>query len=433
MIKPRQKLGKYRIERKLGDGGFAAVYKAMDTVEGVRVALKIPHERVLTEDLLEDFRQEVRLTSRLKHPHILPVKNADIIDGRFVIAYPLGERTLGERMQSRLSTSVALDFAEQMLEATAYAHSERVVHCDIKPDNLILFPGGDLMLADFGIAKIAQRTIRASGSGTLGHCAPEQAMGKPSFRSDVFSLGLILYFMLTRHLPEWPFEWPPPGADRLRGRVSKEMIQLIRRSIELNPRKRFANAGAMLTAFRRAKSGARRRRTRPTASTAHTATRKDWRTIRRRQFEKQFGKRLETRYACSYCQAPVAESMLCCPWCGADRSVHRDTTQFPLQCPRCNRGLKLDWTYCPWCYGEGFHVATSREYSDVRYTARCGNPACSRKQLMPFMRYCPWCRRKVKRKWKIEGSTDRCRSCGWGVVKAYWSYCPWCSKPLNDA
>ncbi|MEQ8785304.1 MAG: serine/threonine-protein kinase [Pirellulaceae bacterium] len=245
-------MGKYRIERKLGVGGFSVVYRAMDTIEGVRVALKIPHHHLVTPEVLEEFRQEARMMARLEHPNILPLKNAEFIDEKFVIVYPLGEKTLTDRLQSRLSFATAIDYAEQMLSAVAYAHEHRIIHCDVKPDNVILFSGGRLRLADFGIAKVANRTIRASGSGTVGYVAPEQAMGRPSFRSDVFSLGLILYRMLTGRLPEWPYEWPPPGVDRLRRR-HPDLLSLVRKAIDVNPRRRYRDAGVMLDAFLRIK------------------------------------------------------------------------------------------------------------------------------------------------------------------------------------
>jgi serine/threonine protein kinase len=252
VLKAKQRLGKYRIERKLGVGGFSVVYQAMDTIEGVRVALKIPHQHLVTPEVLEEFRHEARLMARLEHPNILPLKNAEFIDEKFVIVYPLGEKTLTERLQSRLSLATALDFAEQIISGVAYAHEHRIIHCDVKPDNVILFPGGRLRLADFGIAKVANRTIRASGSGTVGYVAPEQAMGRPSFRSDVFSVGLIVYRMLTGRLPEWPFEWPPPGVQRLRRRHA-DLTAFVRKSIEVNPRRRFRDAGVMRDAFLRIK------------------------------------------------------------------------------------------------------------------------------------------------------------------------------------
>ncbi|MFG0332107.1 MAG: serine/threonine-protein kinase [Maioricimonas sp. JB049] len=264
-LKARQRLGKYRIERRLSDGGFAAVYQAMDTIEGIRVALKIPHDRHLTEEILKDFRNEVRLAARLEHPNILRLKNASFIDDYFVIALPLGERTLAERLQKRMSLQTVLDLAEQMLEATAYAHRQRIIHCDIKPENMLLFADNTLRLSDFGIAKVAQKTVRGSGTGTIGYMAPEQAMGKPSLRSDVFSLGLILYRMLAGEWPDWPYEWPAPGYARLRQRVPVEMLDFLKRAIDPNPRKRFRDADHMLNVFHRLKSrvlnhAARRRR-----------------------------------------------------------------------------------------------------------------------------------------------------------------------------
>ena len=431
-LKARQNLGKYRIERRLAEGAFASVYRAFDTIEGVRVALKIPHAHLVTKEVLDDFRHEVRVSARLDHPNILPLKNAEFIDGHFVIAFPLGERTLGDRLQKRLSVSTALEYADQILDGLAHAHSRRIIHCDVKPDNFILFQENQLRLTDFGIAKVAMRTVHASGSGTVGYIAPEQAMGKPSFRSDVFSSGLVLYRMLSGHLPEWPFEWPPAGYSRLSSNVHEDLVQLLRRAIEADPRKRYSDAVHMQSAFRRIRNRAlRRKSSRRTVSGGGLTTKRDWRTVRRRQFLKQYGQLLETFSRCTRCEAPVSERMSCCPWCGNDRSVHRGDTRFPTQCPRCYRGLKLDWRYCPWCYGEGFEVGTTRRYSDARYTARCTNSSCTRKELMPFMRYCPWCRRKVHRKWKIPGSNEQCSSCGWGVLRAYWSHCPWCCKSLG--
>jgi serine/threonine-protein kinase len=250
MLKGRQKLGKYRIERRLASGGFAAVYEATDTIEGIKVALKIPHQETVNPVMLELFRREVRLIARLDHPNILPLKDASFIDGRFVIVFPLGERTLSDRLRSRISVEKALDFGEQLLEGVAYAHRHRIIHCDIKPENIILFPGDRLRLTDFGIAKIAQRTVRGSGTGTVGYMAPEQAMGRPSAGSDVFSAGVILYRMLTGFWPEWPFQWPFAGAIMLRRKAHPDLSDLIRKALEIDPKRRFVDAEQMLRVFR---------------------------------------------------------------------------------------------------------------------------------------------------------------------------------------
>ncbi len=253
MFKKRQKVGKYVIEGKLGAGGFSVVYRALDTVEGVRVALKVPFARHLSEDVLNDFRKEVRLVAQLKHPNILPLKNADFVGEHFLVAFPLGEMSLADRLQYRISSALALNYSEQILKAVSYAHDHKIIHCDIKPENIILFPERLLALTDFGIAKISMRTVQGSGSGTLGHMAPEQAMGKPSYRSDVFSIGLILYRMFSGHWPEYPFEWPFPGQNRLKANLPVDLIELIRKSLQVNPRLRFADAKTMLNAFARVK------------------------------------------------------------------------------------------------------------------------------------------------------------------------------------
>ncbi|MEQ9365921.1 MAG: hypothetical protein RIF32_16885, partial [Leptospirales bacterium] len=93
--------------------------------------------------------------------------------------------------------------------------------------------------------------------------------------------------------------------------------------------------------------------------------------------------------------------------------------------------MKADWRFCPWCYGAAVGEKSEREFSDVRYVARCTNGSCGRKDLMQYMRYCPWCNRKVQKKWSIADHHERCPSCRWGVLKAYWSHCPWCKTGLH--
>jgi serine/threonine-protein kinase len=430
LVRVRQKLGKYRIDRRLGEGGFSTVYKAYDTIAGIPVALKLPHPGLVTKDTLDAFRREVRLTAGLDHPNILPVKDAGFIEGTFVIAYPLGDETLSDRLTRRISARTMISFAEQMLEGVAFAHRKRILHGDIKPENFLIFSGNHLRLADFGIAKVARRTLEASGSGTVGYIAPEQAMGKPSLRSDVFSLGLILYRMFSGYLPEWPFTWPPPGFDRVRKSLHADLIAFLRRSLELDHRKRFEDGVRMAAAFRRLKPRALRGIQSRRRKGKSKKSRADWRTLRRRDFLKEYRTALETRGTCSRCHGPVAETMQFCPWCGTKHRVSADENRFRDRCPRCRRSLKTDWRFCPWCYGAAVNPDAAPRYSDTRYAARCANPRCEGKDLMPFMRYCPWCRHKVRRAWKIEGGKDKCPRCGWGVLREYWDYCPWCGRSL---
>ena len=430
-LKPRQKLGKYRIERMLAEGGFARVYRAQDTIEGIKVALKVPHQSVMTPKTLDFFRKEARLTAVLDHPNILPVKNAAVIDDRFVIASPLAKQSLDERLKTRLSIKTAMSFAEQILDGLAAAHGKNIVHCDIKPENILIFPDNRIRITDFGIALVARKTMQVSGSGTLGYIAPEQAMGRASFASDVFSAGLVLWRMFSGTLPGWPYRQPLPGTDRLRKIFRPGMIKLLLRAVDPEPTGRFSDAGAMLRAFQRLKSSALRTPGSKQRKKKGTGSTDDWRKLKLKQFLREHGRALQTRHECPHCHGPVSEAMQGCPWCGKSLKKFKGETQFAYQCPRCSRGMKADWRFCPWCYGAAVGEKSTREFSDVRYVARCTNRSCTRKDLMQFMRYCPWCNRKVKQEWKIVNSTDRCPSCKWGVLKAYWSHCPWCKTNLH--
>ncbi len=425
LLRARQKLGKYRILRRIASGPLADVYAAFDTIHNSKVALKLPH----TDDAnaLEDVLHEVRVAVRLDHPNILSVQNAGYIDEHFVIAMDLGEESLGDRLERRISTARAINLAEQALAALAHAHEHRIIHCDIKPENYILFPGYQLRLADFGFAKRVLRTLKASGSGTIDYIAPEQAMGRPRFQSDVFSVGLVLYRLFSGTLPEWPFSWPMAGHDKLSARVRPEFIEFLKRAIQLDPNDRYRDAIQMHQAFANLRSRARKQRRnghrKPT-------DKQSWRRVRWREFQRQYRSVLDSRHNCRHCEGPVAESMQACPWCGIEAPTRGAETQMPANCPRCDRGVKLDWDYCAWCYGPGFEAETNRHYADKRYTARCDNARC-RQPLMPFMRYCPWCRKKVRRPWKLKGSSKKCPSCSWGIAADFWDFCAWCREPLR--
>lgn len=425
LFRARQKIGKYRIISRLSSGGLADVYAAYDTIHKQKVALKFPQAG---DDVgHEEFLHEVQVAVKLRHPNILPVINACYIDDHFVIAMELGEESLADRLARRMSTARALDLAQQALAGLAYAHEHRIIHCDIKPENFILFPGNVMKLGDFGFAKISMRTLKASGSGTIDYIAPEQAMGRPKFQSDVFSLGLVIYQMFSGKLPEWPFEWPLKGYDRLTARVRPEFVEFLKNAIQLDPAERYPTAIEMQADFERLKSHARRqKRTRGKAARNGGPS---WRQMQWRQFQRQFKKALDTRHACRRCEGPVAESMQACPWCGIDNPARGSDSSMPSSCPRCERGVKNDWDYCPYCYGPGFVEESTRRYPDRRYTARCANTRC-RGDLMPFMRYCPWCRTKVKKPWKLPGSRRRCGSCGWGIAADFWNYCAWCREPV---
>jgi eukaryotic-like serine/threonine-protein kinase len=428
LLRARQKIGKYRILGRISSGPLADVYRAYDTIQKQRVALKIPKGDEDTGH--EEFLHEVQVATRLDHPNILPVLNASYIDDHFVIAMELGDESLADRIERRTSIARATDLASQALAALAHAHEKKIIHCDIKPENFILFPGNKLKLGDFGFAKISLRTLKASGSGTVDYIAPEQAMGRPKFQSDVFSMGLVLYRLFSGKLPEWPFAWPMPGHDRLIARVRPEVVSMLEKAIQLDPAKRYSNAIQMQAEFERSQSHARKQKRSRSKSVGRGRGESSWRQLQWRQFQRQFRKVLDTRHQCRRCEGPVAESMQACPWCGFDNPARGSESAFPSSCPRCERGVKNEWDYCPWCYGPGFIEETTRRYTDKRYAARCSNQRC-RGQLIPFMRYCPWCRVKVRRPWKIPGSRCSCKACGWGIAKDFWNFCAWCREPVR--
>jgi len=249
-FKARQKLGKYRIEKRLSHGPRADVYSAYDTIHGIRVALKIANPNILEDNFLDEFQHEAKLSSKMEHPNVLPVQNACFIDDNFVIAMRLGVETLADRMTRRMSTQRAMDFTTQAVAAVAHAHANHIIHCDVKPENFIIFPGNRLRLSDFGFSKVALRTVKASGSGTLGYLAPEQALGRPMFQSDVFALGLVIYQLFSGQLPEFPYQWPMPGYARIRSKLRRRTIAWLRKSLEFRHQDRYRNAVAMETAFK---------------------------------------------------------------------------------------------------------------------------------------------------------------------------------------
>lgn len=428
-LKARQRIGKYRILARLSNGPLADVYRAQDEVQKMPVALKIPHERTTKLEQVADFVGEVRIASRLDHPNILRVDNAAFIDDRFVIAMPLGVESLAARIERRIGNALAMDLAVQALRGLAFAHDNNVIHCDIKPENYILFPDNQLRLADFGFSKVSKRTVRGSGSGTIDYIAPEQAMGKPRFASDVFSLGLVLYRLFSGRLPEYPFDWPPPALDRVIARTNDAFADVLQQALKPDPRQRFRDAGVMLAAVQRATGGARRQKVKPSKSTQRGTT---WRRTLWREFSRRYSASLVLKASCRRCDGPVAMEMQSCPWCGTDNPAAGADQTMPAHCPRCERGVKLDWRYCAWCHGAGFEVETNRRFSDKRYTAKCSNSAC-KEPLMAHMRYCPWCRLKIRRRWQMQRGDASCKNCHQPVAVEFWRYCAWCREPVTQS
>lgn len=210
-----QNLGKYKIMAPLGSGGFGAVYLARDIWLDKDVAVKVPHRQNLNFD---ELLREPRLLAALDHPNIVSITTAEKQDNVFfiVMEYVAGQ-TLEEIITSNggLDPARAVHYAAQIGQAMAHAHGQGVIHRDLRPANMLVTDADVLKVADFGTSRFLE--IAAHGTTVIGsppYMAPEQFEGKAVFASDIYSLGVTLYQMLTAVLP---YESPAPAdLDRLR-------------------------------------------------------------------------------------------------------------------------------------------------------------------------------------------------------------------------
>ena len=223
------------IKRKLGSGGMADVYLAEDQELGRRVALKLLDDRHASdEQFVERFRREAQSAAGLNHPNIVSIFDRGRAEGTYYIAMEyLDGRTLKELLVRNGPTPIpiAIDYARQILSALAFAHRHGIVHRDIKPHNIVVGGDGRLKVTDFGIARSGASQMTEVGSivGTAQYLSPEQARGAPvDPRSDLYSLGVVLYEMLTgagpvhrRHAGRDRDEAPLAGADAAVGAAAR--------------------------------------------------------------------------------------------------------------------------------------------------------------------------------------------------------------------
>jgi eukaryotic-like serine/threonine-protein kinase len=201
--------GRYRLESRIGSGGMSTVYRAQDETLERFVAIKVMNREVATDsDQLERFRREARAVARLSHPNIVHVIDAGEDEGRpyIVFEYIEGE-TLKDRIRrlERLEIPEAVAYCIEIARALSAAHAHQIVHRDVKPQNVLIDTEGTAKVTDFGIARtLEEEGLTDDGRvlGTTDYVAPEQAMGQPvSSQSDIYSLGVVLYEMLTGQLP----------------------------------------------------------------------------------------------------------------------------------------------------------------------------------------------------------------------------------------
>src|SRR5437868_7989019 len=265
--------GRYRLDAQIGHGGMSTVYRAFDTVLERQVAIKLMHREIASHaDQLERFRREARAVAQLNHPHIVTVIDAGeelSPDGvrppecapYIVLEYVEGE-TLKDviRREGPLEIPRAIAYALEIARALEAAHERMIVHRDVKPQNVLIGAEGGAKITDFGIARsLTEEGLTVAGRvlGTTDYVSPEQALGQPvTGQSDLYSLGVVLYEMLTG---EVPFRGDSPVAvamrhvrddvpdvQRLRPEVSAATASVLDRAVAKDVRERYADAASMV-------------------------------------------------------------------------------------------------------------------------------------------------------------------------------------------
>ncbi len=258
-----RQLGQYRIIEPLGEGGMAAVYKAYQPSVDRYVALKIlPRHYASDPDFVHRFKQEAKIIARLEHPNILPVHDYGESDGYtyIVMRYVEGGTLADHLLGTPLPLSQISHIFAQVSSALDYAHSNGVIHRDVKPSNVLIDSHGNCLLSDFGISRMieatGQFTVTGAFIGTPTYASPEQALGQNlDGRSDIYSLGVVLYEMTTGRPPfqaETPMAilmkhvhdpLPPPRS--INPALSEEMERVILKALSKNPDDRFQMAGEL--------------------------------------------------------------------------------------------------------------------------------------------------------------------------------------------
>jgi len=314
-----QTIGKYRVLSSLGSGGFGAVYLAEDTWIDKKVALKVPHKQNLDSDAM---LKEPRLLASMSHPNIVTVLTAEKQDDVFFIVMEYVEGETLERVIVRegvIDLARALDFSCQICNAVDHAHRAGVLHRDLRPGNMLVSHSGMLKVTDFGTSRYLE--IAAHGTTVIGsppYMAPEQFHGKAVFASDIYSVGVTMYQMLTGSMP---YTTPAPAdiarlargellsPPRLRNpKIPKAINDIVLRAMAPDPANRYQRAAALLDDLLAARTPAPRRvagRERAGAANAAVA---------------EIQSRLKARESpparfCWHCRKPLHARTTRCPFC----------------------------------------------------------------------------------------------------------------------
>jgi serine/threonine-protein kinase len=315
-----QIVGKYKIHSTIGSGGFGTVYLAEDTWIDKKVALKVPHKQGVD---FGELLREPRLLATLNHPNIVTILTAEKQENVFFIVM---EFVPGETLEAiiarhgALDLTVALDYTCQICNAVDHAHRHGVLHRDLRPSNVLVTDNGLVKVADFGTSRFLE--IAAHGTTIIGsppYMAPEQFRGKAVFASDVYSIGITMYQMLTGTMP---YDTPTPAdldrlmrgelvtAPRLRNpRVPKSLNDIVLKAMAPDIHARYQRAGELLDDVLAIRTTGPRRgaRSTPPAAAAHDVQDIQSRLRARETPQARF---------CWHCRKPLHARSDKCPFCG---------------------------------------------------------------------------------------------------------------------
>jgi serine/threonine protein kinase len=330
-----QTLGRYRITEALGEGGMAQVFKAFQPGLERVVAVKVlPEYYMRDERFLARFQREAQAIAHLSHPNILPVydfgREGDLT---YIVMQYVDGGTLKDLLDDELPYERIGDLLGQAADALDYAHGQGILHRDVKPSNMLIERRQRVLLSDFGLAKMVgdQESITATGVGigTPAYMSPEQGQGEGvDARTDVYALGVILYEMVTGRVPfraETPMAViikhvtaPLPLPRSINPAVPKSVEAVILKALAKDKEDRYASAGAMMTAFKRALAEAPG----PLTAPAREAEAVQVCPVCAR------ANRPDVSF-CEACAAPLAGEGLTCPQCGY---ANRPGVNFCEQC-----------------------------------------------------------------------------------------------------
>ena len=320
MLAKDQTLGKYLILDRLGAGGFGSVYLAQDRLLNRKVALKVPHHQGDEQGLL----LEPRIMAALKHPNIVELITVEKKDDTFfmVLEYVDGE-SLDKliRRERTLAPARALEIAMDVAAAIGFAHAHQVIHRDLRPANILLTRDGVAKVTDFGTSRILEMQRDGFARTRIGsppYMAPEHFRGRAVFQSDLWSLGITLYEMLTGTVPFYDadpikiaqsFQNTPVVPPHLRNAaVPRPLSEVVMKALAINLGERYLSAQEFLKAMRAIKEGMSRE-TRPVGTAvlgAHLATPGG---VQRNPTPTQ-------QRLCRYCYRPLPRMAQVCPACG---------------------------------------------------------------------------------------------------------------------